>query len=110
MIWQILLCALAAAGLLLVFWLLGGLLLLPLRLRHGYVVLFVDETAQHLEQSMRALSWLSGSGLLSAPTLLVDCEKNPQLTCLAKRLAGAYPQTVWLPADKLSDYLKMECT
>lgn len=106
MVWQILLCALAAAGLLFLLWVAIGLLLMPLRLGHGFVLLFVQENADHLEQSMRAASWLIGSGLLRTTVLLADTQGSLQVTELAKRLSESYPWAVWLSADALPDYLK----
>lgn len=88
MVWQILLCALAAAGLLLLLWVVIGTLLLPFSLGHSYMVIFVSGNERRLEQQVRAFAWLTDCGLLRSRLLLVAA--NPDEWELARRVAGAY--------------------
>lgn len=110
MILQLLLCALAAAGLVMLFWLALGALLLPVRLKNGYLLIPVEENAERLEQRLRGCAWLIESGLVSVTVILADSQQNEQTTALAKRLCENRPWAIWLPAGQLADYLKSERT
>ncbi|MCQ2418607.1 MAG: hypothetical protein MJ085_02370 [Clostridia bacterium] len=110
MIWQLLLCALAAAGLLMLLWIAIGTLLLPVRLKGGCILLPVEENADRLEHHVRACAWLIESGLIRSTVILADTQHDPQVTMLAKRLCESYCWAIWLPAEKLTDYLKSERT
>lgn len=110
MIRQLLLCALAAAGLVMLFWLALGTLLLPVRLNDGCILIMVEENAERLEHRLRGCAWLIESGLVSATVILADAQRNKQATNLAKRLCENRPWAIWLPAEQLTDYLKSERT
>lgn len=110
MIWQLLLCALAAAGLVLLLWIAIGKLLLPVRMKNGCILFTVEENAGRLEHQLRACAWLIGSGLVSCTVILADTQTDPQATSLAKHLCDRYSWALWLPAEKLADYLKLERT
>lgn len=88
MVWQILLCALAAAGLLLLLWAVIGTLLLPFSMRHSCMVIFVDGNERRLEQQVRAFAWLTDCGFLRSRLLLVV--DNSQQWELARRVASGY--------------------
>ncbi len=88
MVWQILLCALAAAGLLLLVWAVVGTLLLPFSLGHSCMVIFVNGNERRLEQQVRAFAWLTNCGLLRSRLLLVA--DNTQQLDLAQHVASVY--------------------
>lgn len=110
MFWQLLLCALAAAGLLMLFWIAIGALLLPVRLKNGCILIMVEENADRLEHRVRACAWLIETGLISGTVILADTQRDPQATMLAKRLSESFCWAIWLPAEQLADYLKLERT
>ncbi len=88
MVWQILLCALAAAGLLMLVWTVVGVLLVPFSLRSSCMVIFVGGNEARLEQQVRAFAWLTGSCFLRCRLLLVvDTQAQWEL---ARRVCGAY--------------------
>lgn len=85
---ELLLGVLLAAGLALCVWCLIGWFLLPFgRSGSATILLHVQEEADGLEQELRTLSWLRGSGLLRAKIVIVDCGLNEDGRALALRLA-----------------------
>ncbi len=68
---EICVCALAAAGILLVIWALSAALLLPAR--EDCVLLLARGDAENLEQRVRSYRFLCDSGLLQTRLMIVDC-------------------------------------
>ena len=68
---EICVCALAAAGILLVIWALSAALLLPAR--EDCVLLFARGDAEELELRVRSYRFLCDSGLLQTRLYIVDC-------------------------------------
>ncbi len=97
MFWQILLCALAAGGILLALWVLVGALLLPFSLRHSCMVIWVSDNCDRLEQQVRAFAWLMDSGFLRSRLLLVaSSEEEFQL---AEAVCRRYPWAMCVMDD-----------
>lgn len=90
MVWQMVACALAAAGLVLFFWGLLGAFLLPAAGPGLVLRLPVQGDAPELEQSVRSIVWLVESGFLDAPLEIVDCGLEPEARCRAQRLAESH--------------------
>ncbi len=86
----VLLCAAAAAGILLFFWCLIGVLLLPLSGRRNPMcaVFRAAGDAGSLEREVRAFEWLCHTGLVRGRILIVDCGLNETGLAVAKKLAS----------------------
>ncbi len=71
MVSEIVICALAAAGVLLVVWALAAALLLPAR--EDCVLVAVSGDAEDLQQRVRAYGFLRDTGMIRTRVLIVDC-------------------------------------
>ena len=90
MLIQILACFLIAAGALLFAWCLFGYFLLPFGSSNLQLILRVCDDAPHLEQQLRALSWLRHSSLLRGELTILDCGLNEEGRSLVDKLAAKY--------------------
>lgn len=97
MLGQILICSLAASGVLLVLWVTVGMLLMPFSTRHGSMILWVHGNETRLEQQIRAYGWLYNTGLVRV-NLLVLAESDAQAE-LAERACTPYRWADWIRLD-----------
>ena len=97
MVWQIVACVLASAGLLLFLWCLIGSFVLPVAGRSLTAVYRASGSAGDLEQTVRGFSWLRGTGMIDMPLQILDCGMDPQAAMLARQLAKEHPyiQIIW---------------
>ena len=91
MIWQIVACVLATAGLILFCWCLIGSFLLPVAGRNLSAVYLADADSTDLEQTVQSFSWLRGTGMIEMPLKIVDCGMDCETRSLAERLARTHP-------------------
>ena len=91
MVWQVVACVLATAGLILFCWCLIGSFLLPVAGRNLTAVYQAGRDASDLEQTVRSFSWLRGTGMIEMPLKIVDCGMDVETRRLAERLARAHP-------------------
>ena len=107
MVLQVIVCALAAAGVLLIVWCVVGHLLLPVEksLVSVYVLRGGD---QKLEKTLRAFEWLCESNLMAGTLLVVDCASDSELHELAAALCGRSSCALLCKADELKELLKLE--
>ena len=86
MVSEIVICALATAGVLLVVWALAAALLLPAREDCVLVAAFGD--ADDLQQRVRTYGFLRDTGLIRTRVLIVDCWLSESGRLAAERLAS----------------------
>lgn len=91
MVWQVVACVLATAGLILFCWCLIGSFLLPVAGRNLTAVYLASKDSADLEQTVRSFSWLRGTGMIEMPLKIVDCGMDEETRHLAVRLARAHP-------------------
>ena len=91
MVWQVVACVLATAGLILFCWCLIGSFLLPVAGRNLTAVYRAGGDASDLEQTVRSFSWLRGTGMIEMPLRIVDCGMDEETRRLAERLARTHP-------------------
>ena len=91
MVWQVVACVLATAGLILFCWCLIGSFLLPVAGRNLTAVYLASGDSTDLEQTVRSFSWLRGTGMIEMPLKIVDCGMDNEARRLAERLARAHP-------------------
>lgn len=91
MVWQVVACVLATAGLILFCWCLIGSFLLPVAGRNLTAVYAAGKDASDLEQTVQSFSWLRGTGMIEMPLRIVDCGMDEETRRLAERLARAHP-------------------
>ena len=91
MIWQVVACVLATAGLILFCWCLIGSFLLPVAGRNLTAVYMAGKDSSDLEQTVQSFSWLRGTGMIEMPLKIVDCGMDEETRHLAERLARAHP-------------------
>lgn len=84
MVGEILLCALGAAAVLVLCWLLLARLLLPMQTKQSFLVLPCRGDGDTMEQDCRAYLLLRSIGALQQPLLLVDSGLSEE----GRRLAG----------------------
>lgn len=107
MVLQVILCALAAAGLLLVVWCVVGRLLLPVS-RSLVSVYVLRGDGQELEQTVRAFEWLCESGLMAGTLVVVDCAQDEALTQLADDVCAHSRCARLCSCRELTELLKLE--
>ncbi len=107
MVLQVILCALAAGGLLLVVWCVVGRLLLPVS-RSLVSVYVLRGDAQELEQTVRAFEWLCESGLMAGTLLVVDCAQDQTLAQLAADVCARSRCARLCGCKELAELLKLE--
>ena len=104
MLGMILLCALAAAGLLTVLWAIFGLLSAPFG-RYGAAVVLRVGSAEQLEHELRAWSWLQKTGLTAAPLLIVPTE---EMQHIARSRCRTLPGVRLCSSETVTEYIEME--
>jgi len=98
MVWQVIFCVLAAAGILLFLWCLAGTFLLPVA-GDGMVIRYrASGGAPALEQTVRSFLWLRETGLIDMPLQIIDDGLDQEARGVAVRLAQKYPCIQLLPA------------
>lgn len=100
MVWQVLVCVLAAAGMLFLAWCVVGALLMPVGGPGMTVIYCARGDAEDLEQAVRSFAWLRGSGVADLPLQVVDCGMAPAARERAERLARAHPFVRVLTAER----------
>lgn len=106
MLTEIIVCALASAGIVLVIWALTAALLLPARAE--CLLLAARGDADDLEQRVRCYRFLCESGLLHARLIVVDCGLSPAGRVLATRLCTMEGDVRLCTQDALLEQWKME--
>ena len=91
MVWQVVACVLAAAGLMRFLWGLAGAVLLPVAGDNLTMVCRAKGDAPELEQTVRSFAWLRGTGMVELPLQILDCGMTPQARRRAERLARQHP-------------------
>lgn len=86
MLLEILLCALAAAAMLTLLWLLCAQFLLPIRTKNVWLLLRGCGDGDTLEQDCRAYLLLRTAGAIKRPLVIVDDGLNEEGRLLAERL------------------------
>ena len=90
MVIQITLCVLLILGFAWLLWMLGCVLLTPVRSGRDTRITFVVQArgdAPELENLLRGIRWLRESGTLMADVLLVDCGLTDDARALCERAA-----------------------
>jgi hypothetical protein len=105
MVGEIVICALAAAGVLLVVWAMVAALILPARA--DCIVVAATGDAAELQQKLRTYSFLRNSGLMRTRIVIVDCGLSAQGLQIAQRLAQP-PEIVLCDAAALPEVWKTE--
>lgn len=90
MLLEMTVCALAAAGVVLLLWCLLGALLLPAAGPGLAAVYRCGGDAPALERTVRAFVWLRESGLTEMELTVVDCGMSPQALARARALAARH--------------------
>ena len=104
-VWEVLLPAVCTFGLALaVLWLFGRLLR-PAPAGLTRVLIPGRGNGGALEQSVRAIIWLRGMGLLRCPIVIVDMGLTPAGWEIAARLTARWPEVFLWPAEELGDYV-----
>lgn len=97
MVWQILLCALAACGILLVLWIVIGLMLMPFAPRNSCMILWVHSNRDRLELQVRAYGWLLNTGLVRSKLLLIAADEEEAE--LARAISVNYSWADWIQPE-----------
>jgi len=94
MVWQTILCILAALGIVLLLWLIFGAFVLPMRPRRGRLAWLWqaegDEAA--LLRQYEAYAWLRETGLAPTQLVLWDAGLDPDALRLAQYWADSDPR------------------
>lgn len=107
MVLQVILCALAAGGLVLVVWCVIGRLLLPFQ--HALISVYVLRPGDEaLEQTVRAYEWLCDAGLMAGTLLVADCAEDGALTALAAQVCTQSRCTQLCSMQELKKRLELE--
>ena len=88
MLLEILICALAAAAVLVLLWLLCAQFLLPVRTKNVWMLLVGQGDGATLEQDCRAYLLLKTAGALCRPLVIVDESLSEEGRSLAERLTS----------------------
>ena len=89
--WELFGTAMAAAGLAVLLWWQMGRLLRPVPGRNVQVVISGRGDGEELEQTLRALSWLRGMGLLRSGIVIETEDLTDTGLTLAEKLIQRYP-------------------
>ena len=89
--WELFGTAMAAAGLAVLLWWQAGRLLRPVPGRNVQVVISGRGDGEELEQTLRALYWLRGMGLLRGGIVIETEELTSAGLALAAELTRRYP-------------------
>lgn len=104
--WDIFLTGLCGVSLGILCWWLFGRLLRPMSELPTLLVIPGRGRGERLEQTVRALIWLRGMGLLSCPIVIADVDLTSTGWELALRLTARWPEVILWPASDLAGYLK----
>ena len=107
MVLQVILCALAAGGVLLIVWCVIGRMLLPVS-RSLVSVYVLRDDAQELEQTVRAFEWLCESGLMAGTLAVIDCAQDEALSTLAAEVCERSRCARLCGRQELTELLKLE--
>lgn len=105
---EVIVCALAAIGLLVILWAVVGALLLPFSIRKNCMVVYVRGNERRLEQQVRAFAWLTDCGLIRSRLLLVTPAGEDEAAALAERISRAYAWASCTCADCVQKTLETE--
>ena len=96
MVWQTILCVLAACGLVLVVWVCLGAWMLPLRPRRGriYILWRMEGGADDLHRCRQSLTWLRESGL------------TPDARRVARSLPRLDPRIHWAEPEQTLERIR----
>lgn len=108
MILEICLCALAAAAVLVLLWLLCAQFLLPVRTKNVYLLLLGRADGETLEQDCRAYLLLKNAGVIQRPLIIVDDGLNSDGQRLAGELTRLDSAITLCPRDSLEEILKAQ--
>ena len=89
--WELFGTAMAAAGLAVLLWWQAGRLLRPVPGRNVQVVISGHGDGEELEQTLRALYWLRGLGLLRSGIVIETEDLTDTGLTLAEKLIQRYP-------------------
>lgn len=106
MLLRILFCAALTVLLLAAGYWLSCRVLLPLRGRGMYTVLYCTGDGEELETQVRAYLLLRGLGVLRLPLLLVDAGLTDEGRALTQKLAGLDGSVRLCEESKLTDILR----
>ena len=107
MVLHVVVCALAAAGVLLIVWCVVGHMLLPVA-RSLVSVYVLRDGDQALEQTVRAFEWLCESNFLAGTLLVVDCTGDDALHTIAGRVCDGSSCVQLCGPEELAKLLKLE--
>lgn len=97
MVWQIILCALAACGILLVLWVVVGAMLMPFAPKNSCMIFWVRGNEKRLEMQLRAYGWLLNTGLVRSRLLLIAADDEEAK--LAETVTQPYPWAGWIQPE-----------
>lgn len=108
MVWQTILCVLAACGLVLVVWVCLGACVLPLRPRRGriYILWRMEGGADDLHRCRQSLTWLRESGLLPTEWILWDGGLTPDARRVARLLPRLDPRIHWAEPEQTLERIR----
>ena len=99
------LCVLCVLGLCALAWVLLGRLLRPIPEESFRVVIPGRGEGEGLEQTVRAIIWLRGLGLLNCPVVIATVDLTAEGWELALRLTTRWPGVVLWPVSALEEYI-----
>lgn len=103
MVWQIILSALAACGVLLILWVVIGVLLMPFAPKNSCMIIWVHGNRDRLELQLRAYGWLLNTGLVRSRLLLVAA--NEEEAQLARRVTEPYSWAGWIQPEGIDSIM-----
>lgn len=108
MLFDILVCGLAAAGIILLLWCLIGFFLLPLE-GTGLVTVFrASGDGQDLERQVRGHAFLKNAGVIGASLVIVDYGLDSAGVEAAGALAQEYDFVDYLTKQEFTAYFELE--
>ena len=108
MIGEVLLCALLAAALLVLLWLLCAQVLLPIRTKNTFVLLLARGDGAGLEQDCRAYLLLRNVGAIRRPLLLIDDGLTDEGRRLAEQLTELDSRILLCRMEELGGVLRRD--
>ena len=102
---DVLMAGIGALGLAFLAWWMFGRLLRPIPEESFRVVIPGRGEGEGLEQTVRAIIWLRGLGLLNCPVVIANVDLTAEGWELALRLAQRWPGVVLWPMSDLADYM-----
>ena len=102
---EIVLGFLLSVGILLIFWCLTGLLLMPVFSEQMVTLYYVQGEGNRMESRVLGFSWFRESGQEDGKLLLVDCGLTEEGRRSALALQNQYPWVEYCTWEKLGEYL-----